>query len=369
MRLLQLDLCSSFPLARAGAHRNVHSLLLHLARDPETSCLAVFARRGLGSQLPEYDPKTSDFEALGIRSMHVEPDRWIFDCGYPAWAVDSVEAVFEEAVNEIRPDMVWSNCFLSLPLLRAARRQELPCIWYIHDCRPDPADLREAAQLGVHFVAVSKFIRDRVREQSGGDCQVIYQVISEEDYLVQPDGAGYVTFLNPRPVKGYEIFLEFAPLLPEVQFLVVEVWPLADGLEEVERQLQALGNVRFWRQRADVREIYKQTRLLLVPSVVEDAAPRVIRETQLSGIPVLGSPRGGIPEMIGDGGLVIEDFQNPQPWAEAIAQLMANRDQYERLSAAAWRNARRNELMTAEVVRRFKAACQSAIRPQAGGNL
>ena len=73
-----------------------------------------------------------------------------------------------------------------------------------------------------------------------------------------------------------------------------------------------LDNVSFLRQVADAREISRQTRLLLVPSVVEEGGPRVVREAQLSGIPVLGSPRGNVPDMLGEGGDVIEDYKNPR---------------------------------------------------------
>lgn len=361
MRLLQLDLSSSYPLARAGGHRTIHSLLLHLAQDPAIDCLSVTTRRGMGSQLPEYDPRLADFEALGIRGVRAEPDRWIFDCGYPVWAVDAVEKVFEEAVETFRPEVVWSNSYISLPLLHRARENGLPAVWYIHDRRGSPDELREAAQSGVEIVSVSPSIRDHIERTSGLDTPVVYPLTKEDDYVVEPDFDGYVTMINPRPVKGYDVFLGIAPLLPDVRFLVVEAWPLGAGLPEVEKELRELSNVSFLRQVADAREIYRQTRLLLVPSVVEEGGPRVVREAQLSGIPVLGSPRGNVPDMIGEGGEVIEDYENPRAWAEAIRSLLANPARFQQLSRNAWKNARRTELTTAVILGEFKAACGRAI--------
>src|SRR3954454_15297910 len=162
MRLLQLDLSSSYPLARAGGHRTGHSLLRHLARDGEMDCLALIARRGIGSQLPEYDPKLADFETLEIRGVAVGPDRWTFDCGYPIWAVDRVEDVVPEAMNEFRPDVVWSNSFISLPLLRRARAVGLPAVGYIHDGRAGEEDLRAAEGLGIEQVAASRTLAEHV---------------------------------------------------------------------------------------------------------------------------------------------------------------------------------------------------------------
>jgi len=368
LRLLQMDLSSSYPLARAGGHRTVHSLLRHLSLDPDVECMALVARRGLGSQLPEYDPKLADFETLGIRGLSVGLDRWIFDCGYPVWAVDRVEDVAAEAIAAFRPDVVWSNSFLSLPLARRARELGLAAVWYIHDRRAAAEDLRLAADLGIERIAASRSLADHVRRVSGGDTEPIYPLITEDDYIVRRDGDGdsngdrYVTLINPRPVKGYDVFLGIAPLLPDIRFLVVEAWPLGPGLGEVEERLAGLGNVRFLRQQADARTIYRQTRLLLVPSIVEEGGPRVIREAQLNGIPVLGSPRGGVPEMVGDGGAIIDDYENPAAWARAIRAALEEPARFEEMSREAARNARREDLMTDQILRQFKDACRRAIR-------
>jgi glycosyltransferase involved in cell wall biosynthesis len=361
MRLLQCDLASSYPLGRAGGHRTVHSLLLQLSRDPSVECMTLFPRRGLGSVLPDYDPKLADFEALGIKELHVAPGRWTFDCGYPAWAVDRVEEEFNQCVEAFRPDVVWSNSLLSLPILRDSRRRGLPALWYVHDCRCKPDELREAAKLGVHIVACSNFIRDRLCQTSGVESEVVYPLITEGDYQVERTSERFVTLINPRPVKGYEIFLRLAPLLPDIQFLVVEAWPLGEERAKVEAELAKMSNVRFVRQLADMREVYANTHILLVPSVVEEGGPRVVREAQLNRIPVLGSPRGTVPEMIGGGGRVIEDYENAQSWAIAIRALLDDTRTYQALSDAAFTNAHRDDLTTQAIVDRFKVALRRTI--------
>uniref|UniRef100_A0AAU2V530 Uncharacterized protein n=1 Tax=Streptomyces sp. NBC_00003 TaxID=2903608 RepID=A0AAU2V530_9ACTN len=62
--------------------------------------------------------------------------------------------------------------------------------------------------------------------------------------------------------------------------------------------------------------LYATHRLLPVPSVVEDAFPRVIAEAGLHGPATLGSDRGGIPEAIDGGGLVLP-HDDPGAWAKA----------------------------------------------------
>lgn len=360
MKILQTDLCSGYPLARAGGHRTIHSLLLELTCSGFAECMSLFPRRGLGSQLPEYDPKLTDFESLGIRGLQVAAGRWTFDCGYPAWAVERVEDALAECMESFQPQVVWCNCFPSLPLLMAARGRGLGAVWYVHDCRPAAEDLRRAANAGICLLAVSEFIAGRIRQFIGGPCAVIYPLIRESDYITGRDDPGYVTLINPRPVKGYETFLSIAAALPEMRFLVVEAWPLGEGRPAVEKQLAELGNVKFVHQLADTRAIYRQTRLLLAPSVVEEGGPRVIREAQLNGIPVLGSSRGGVPEMIGEGGVVIEEYENPAAWTSAIRELLGDAERYAGMAAAAHRNAYREDLQSATIVRQFRESCRRA---------
>ncbi len=66
--------------------------------------------------------------------------------------------------------------------------------------------------------------------------------------------------------------------------------------------------------------VYHSHRVLLVPSVVEDAFPRVIVEAGLTGLPSIGSDRGGIPEAISDGGMVLP-AGDVNAWVSAIRSL------------------------------------------------
>lgn len=55
-------------------------------------------------------------------------------------------------------------------------------------------------------------------------------------------------------------------------------------------------------------DFYSQVDVLVVPSLWEDTFPTVILEAMQYGVPVIGSNRGGIPEMIRDGetGIIVE---------------------------------------------------------------
>jgi len=57
--------------------------------------------------------------------------------------------------------------------------------------------------------------------------------------------------------------------------------------------------------------------VLLAPSRSDDACPMSVLEAMADGVPVLGSERGGLPELVGDGALPLE----PAAWAEALSAL------------------------------------------------
>ncbi|MFJ2747180.1 glycosyltransferase [Streptomyces sp. NPDC087297] len=63
--------------------------------------------------------------------------------------------------------------------------------------------------------------------------------------------------------------------------------------------------------------MYAGNDLLLVPSQVEDAFPRVIVEAGLHGVATIGSSRGGIPEAAGDGGVILHP-DDVDAWLQAI---------------------------------------------------
>ncbi len=80
-------------------------------------------------------------------------------------------------------------------------------------------------------------------------------------------------------------------------------------------------NVEFLGRRSEIKQLYQELDLLLVPSR-QDPLPTVIVEAGLSGVPVVAARTGGIPEMILDGknGFL---FDNEVEAARAIRKSLA----------------------------------------------
>src|SRR5690606_9611448 len=115
---------------------------------------------------------------------------------------------------------------------------------------------------------------------------------------------------------------EIARRCPEIPFLFVESWKL-DGEHriEVERTLSRLGNVVFEGRTDDMKTVYGRTTILLAPSNWEEAWGRVASEAHCSGIPVIGSRRGGLPEAIGEGGVILDYDAPVEEWVSELRRL------------------------------------------------
>ena len=98
----------------------------------------------------------------------------------------------------------------------------------------------------------------------------------------------------------------------------------------------------------DPREFYGVTKLLLMPSLWNEAWPLVAAEAMINGIPVLGSNRGGLPEPVGGTGFLFDiptrytpesrdlpSAEEVEPWIETIVRLWDDTRFYEEFSQAA----------------------------------
>ena len=102
-----------------------------------------------------------------------------------------------------------------------------------------------------------------------------------------------------------------------------------------------------------MRAVYRRARLLLAPSPWEEAWCRVVTEAQFSGIPALASDRGGLPESVGPGGLLVPADAPHDAWLTALGRMWDDPDQLDALSAAARRHAARPEIRPESIIAAF----------------
>jgi surfactin synthase thioesterase subunit len=106
-------------------------------------------------------------------------------------------------------------------------------------------------------------------------------------------GNPYVVMVNPCAVKGISIFLALAERLPQLEFAAVPTWGTsADDLAALSR----LPNVTVVDPVDNLDDLFRQARVLLVPSLWAEARSRVVVEAMLRGVPVIASDVGGLRE-------------------------------------------------------------------------
>jgi len=172
--------------------------------------------------------------------------------------------------------------------------------------------------------------------------EVIYPFIKLDDYkykTIKKSSSSlkkYITFIKPIYNKGVEIALKITKELPKREFLFVG--ESTSMSKKILREIHELENVKFIEWVQDMRNIYQQTRVIIMPSIWEEAFGRVPIEAGINGIPSIVSKRGGIQESVGREGIIIEDFQNIDNWIKSLEKL-DNREQYYKYSVSAKKNA------------------------------
>lgn len=104
-----------------------------------------------------------------------------------------------------------------------------------------------------------------------------------------------------RPEKNHELFLETAALVlrsePQTQFVLVGHGPRRDDLEALAVRLGIAKNVHFLGARRDVPELLRLFDVFCLTSKIE-ANPVSILEAQASGVPVVATRVGSIPQTV-----------------------------------------------------------------------
>jgi glycosyltransferase involved in cell wall biosynthesis len=122
--------------------------------------------------------------------------------------------------------------------------------------------------------------------------------------------------------KGWDVLCRAAPLVrervPEAAFIVIGDGPERGALAG----LPECGSVRFAGQREDAAELLSAFDVLVVPSRWEGFG-LVAAEGMLAEVPVVASRIDGLPEVVGDCGVLVRPEQ-PEPLAEAVIALAAD---------------------------------------------
>jgi glycosyltransferase involved in cell wall biosynthesis len=337
------------PQVRGGVEVNTHELATELAaRGHAVAVLASLSYKdlyGLNAGL------SARFHG------HTFSDH---DLGYPVFRSRQPWQVIAELD---RHDIAVIQNGHPLKMAQAFARRDIRAIVYHNglgfDSWPamDPAAHPDRLPIA-GYLSVSQFTANRFRARYGIDTEVIPPIVRAERYRTDRRPK-YVTFINPVAVKGVDVALAIAARRPEIPFCFVKGWPLSVIKQmQLKSRLRQLPNVVFHeRGLADMKAVYSETRVLLVPSQWEaETWGRVASEAHCSGIPVVASDRGGLPESVGPGGVIIRFDAPVEHWINAVDRLWNDDRYYGQKSAAALDYSRRPALDTGHQIAALETA-------------
>ena len=221
-------------------------------------------------------------------------------------------AIFDFAQRELdsfRPDilMIYGGGLYERQLLRLARERGIVTVFYL----ANPTYMsRESFSLIDQVFTDTVATRDLYRQRLGLDPIAIGKFVDAPDRHSPAEPAEFTTLVNPSAEKGVTLFYRIAELaqqtLPSVRFLVVEsrsTLAMAEAASGM--RFSELQNIERVGIQHSMGAVFARTKVLLMPSLWHESGARVAIEACSMGIPTVATDRGGIPEILGESGILI----------------------------------------------------------------
>jgi colanic acid/amylovoran biosynthesis glycosyltransferase len=138
-------------------------------------------------------------------------------------------------------------------------------------------------------------------------------------------------------------FARFAKAFPKSRFLIAGEGPLRRELEELVQNLDLQGAVAFlgFLGQTELRELYERAHIFMHPSELprdsnQEGIPNSMLEAMASGLPVVATRHGGIPEAVTDGlnGLLVAE-RDDEGLAKSLFAMTQNPARWKAMGAAA----------------------------------
>jgi glycosyltransferase involved in cell wall biosynthesis len=209
--------------------------------------------------------------------------------------------------------------------------------------------LRSAAAIVCVSESLAARTRDNLPGEMHGRVHVVGNGVDTTQFTPAADrqpGSRRIMFMGRViPDKGVDVLLRAVAEMDatDVEVLVVgRPGFAADApLSDYETHLRALAaqcpaDVRFqtFVPRADLPALLRTAEVFVVPSRWPDPSPLTVGEALATGLPVVASRIGGIPEAVGDAGILVPP-DDPRALAAALSGLLHDRARRTALARAA----------------------------------
>lgn len=139
----------------------------------------------------------------------------------------------------------------------------------------------------------------------------------------------YITQINIHKLKGGEIFLQLLDYFPNLHFMCVQTESFSEELDEkIKKAMSTRTNCVYSTHTSDIKEVYNKTKILLIPSLVDETFCRVCNEAIMNSIPIITSGYGNIKNMIENDEQFIADPNDINQWISKILHIYDNLNYY-----------------------------------------
>lgn len=281
--------------------------------------------------------------------------------------------ILQNFLDKFRPDVIVTQLSLIPSTVAVANKNRIPVVVFLYDILPfEPLEFErgyrnlelrkkisfklfrrsykmfiEAIRSADKIVAASKFVANIVKKHTGVEAHVFYPFVNTE-VKVSKNSKRYVTMVNPQLVKGAKTFLTIAKKRPQYKFFAA-----GRTDKEILNEMKHLSNLNY-KSWAQPSELYGNSKVFLLPSIIREASPQTIIEANLNGIPCIVSKVGGIPELVGDSGMIVKDYENVESWLRSLDRLVENKNLYTKLSRKAKKQSKKF-IMTPRVLKEVES--------------
>jgi glycosyltransferase involved in cell wall biosynthesis len=208
-------------------------------------------------------------------------------------------------------DIVFTHLDYTKWSISYAAMKKKPLFHLIHNSYPYPEIIQ--AEKNQHIVYNSKWLKEELGYKFDNFTlrpPIDYSHFNSE---IEPWENDFITLINLNENKGGKIFEQIARALPNKKFLAVK------GSYD-EQFIPNLPNVTVYENTSSIKEVYKMTRILVMPSKYESWG-MTATEAMCYGIPVISTETLGLKENCGLAGIYIKNRDDIKEWVNAIIKL------------------------------------------------
>jgi len=268
--------------------------------------------------------------------------------------VEQLLFVYDELLRSRSPDILvtYGGHPAIQEMMRRAKDRGVTTVFSLRNRGYESRDyFRYADYVFTTSPYLSKVYRQKIGLRSVG----LESPIDWAEVEAPSDLRKFVTFVNPSSAKGSLIFARLADMLgqsrPDIPLLIVQSATSAGRLNAIDGlDFAKYPHIMVAPATTEPSTYFGLTKILLVPSVVNESFGRVAAEALINGIPPIVSNRGALPETVRGAGHVIAvpdwltettttlpDAADVQPWFDMVVALWDDPRAYAQASQTARR--------------------------------